>query len=95
MSSEVYKTIAADILTDQIRSDYYKGYMEGILIALSEGLNVMGSMAWSFVDNLEWADGYMVKFGMQRVDFDSPTLDRSYKASFFQYVDIFKKYVQQ
>ncbi|PSR90668.1 glycoside hydrolase superfamily [Coniella lustricola] len=92
---EVYKTIVADVLTDQIRSDYYKAYMEGILIALSEGLNIMGSLAWSFVDNLEWADGYTVKFGMQRVDFDSPSLDRSYKASFFQYVDVFKQYIQQ
>lgn len=92
---EVYKQIPADVLTDTIRSSYYKGYMEGVLLALSDGLNIMGTLAWSFVDNLEWSSGLMVKFGMQRVDFDSPGLERSYKASFFQYVDVYKKYVEK
>ena len=42
-----------DILYDTIRMSYYHDYMEAILIALSEGVNVAGSLAWSFVDNLE------------------------------------------
>lgn len=92
---EVYKELVPDILMDQIRSDYYKGYLEAILIGLSEGINVMGCFAWSFVDNLEWASGLQVKFGMQRVDFESPGLEREYKASFFQYVDVYKKYVEK
>lgn len=92
---EVYKQLVPDVLTDTIRSDYYRGYMEGILIGLSEGLNVMGSLAWSFVDNLEWSSGFQIKFGMQRVDFDSPGLERAYKASFFQYVDVYNKYVEK
>lgn len=90
---EAYKTGVAEILLDQIRSDYYRDYMEAILIALHDGLNVMGCLAWSFVDNLEWVSGYQIKLGMQRVDFDSPGRERSYKASFFQYVDVYKKYV--
>ncbi|CAN8102843.1 unnamed protein product [Discula destructiva] len=92
---EVYKEVAQDVLTDQIRSYYYKEYMESILMALSEGINVMGTLAWSFVDNLEWSQGFSVRFGMQRVDFESPGLERSYKASFFSYVDVYKKYVEQ
>lgn len=92
---EVYKKLVPDVLTDQIRSDYYKGYMEGVLIGLSEGINVMGTLAWSFVDNLEWSSGFQVRFGLQRVDFGSPGLERSYKASFFQYVDVYKKYVEK
>lgn len=92
---ERYKTLVPDILTDQIRTDYYRDYMEGILIGLSEGLNIVGCLAWSFVDNLEWSSGYQIKFGMQRVDFESPGRERSYKASFFQYVDVYKKYVEK
>lgn len=92
---EVYKTLMPDILTDQIRSDYYRDYMEGILIGLSEGINVLGSLAWSFVDNLEWSSGFQVKFGIQYVDFESEGLDRYYKASFFQYVDMYKRYVEK
>lgn len=91
---EVYKTGVPEILMDQIRSDYYRDYMEAILISLNDGLNVMGCLAWSFVDNLEWLSGYQIKFGMQRVDFDSPGRERSYKASFFQYVDVYNKYVE-
>ena len=63
--SEAYKTLVPDILTDQIRSDYYRDYMEGmegILIGLSEGLNVLRSLAWSFVDKLEWSSGFQVRF---------------------------------
>lgn len=92
---ELYKTLLPDILTDQIRTDYYRDYMEGILIALSEGVNVLGCLAWSFVDNLEWASGFQIKFGMQYVNLTSPGLDRYYKASFFQFVDVYQRYVER
>ena len=46
----------------------------------------------SLVDNLEWTTGFQDKFGMQYVNFSDPTLPRYYKASFFQYVDIFQTY---
>ena len=50
---EVQKTLLQDILYDTIRMSYYHDYMEAILIALSEGINVAGCLAWSFVDNFE------------------------------------------
>jgi beta-glucosidase/6-phospho-beta-glucosidase/beta-galactosidase len=40
-------------------------YMNAILIAISEGVNVVGCLAWSIVDNLEWSAGYTDKFGVQ------------------------------
>jgi len=43
--------------------------MEAILVAMSEGVNVVGTLAWSILDNLEWGDGFTVKFGMQHVNF--------------------------
>lgn len=92
---EYYQTLRPKILTDPIRSSYYHDYMEGILIALSEGLNIQGCLAWSFVDNLEWNSGFQIKFGMQYVNMSSPTLDRYYKASFFQYVDMYQQYVEK
>jgi beta-glucosidase/6-phospho-beta-glucosidase/beta-galactosidase len=39
--------------------------MEAILIAISEGVNVVGCLAWSILDNLEWSSGYQDKFGLQ------------------------------
>jgi beta-glucosidase/6-phospho-beta-glucosidase/beta-galactosidase len=62
---EALKTLKADILTDAIRSSYYRAYMQAILIAMSEGVNVVGTLAWSILDNLEWNAGYRSRFGMQ------------------------------
>jgi beta-glucosidase/6-phospho-beta-glucosidase/beta-galactosidase len=50
---ERQKTYLQDILFDPIRASYYHDYLRAILIALSEGVNVIGCLAWSFVDNFE------------------------------------------
>lgn len=34
--------------------------MEAILLAISEGVNVVGCIAWAITDNLEWADGELL-----------------------------------
>lgn len=47
------KTLLQDILYDPVRTSYFHDYMEGILIAMSEGVNVIGCLAWSFIDNYE------------------------------------------
>lgn len=54
---EEYKTLLPDILFDPIRSSYYRDYMQGVLMAISEGVPVLGTLAWSIFDNLEWAQG--------------------------------------
>ncbi|RFU23652.1 hypothetical protein B7463_g12686, partial [Scytalidium lignicola] len=89
---EQLKTLKADILMDVGRTTYYRNYMQAILMAISEGVNVVGCLAWSIMDNLEWADGYQVKFGMQYVNLT--TYERSFKASFFEYVNAFKLYAE-
>ena len=48
------KQLLGDIRFDLARSAYYDDYMQAILIAISEGVNVVGALAWSIVDNLEW-----------------------------------------
>lgn len=55
---EFYKTILPDILYDPIRSSYYHDYMEGVLIAMSEGVRVIGCLAWSLYDNFEVSPAY-------------------------------------
>jgi beta-glucosidase/6-phospho-beta-glucosidase/beta-galactosidase len=62
---EYYKTLRQDILTDPIRTLYYQDYVKALLLAISEGVNVVGALAWSIADNLEWTAGFTVKFGLQ------------------------------
>ncbi|KAK8152904.1 glycoside hydrolase superfamily [Phyllosticta citrichinensis] len=90
---EAQKTNLPDILFDPQRSAYYKDYMEAVLLALAEGTKVVGTLAWSLIDNFEWDSGNSVKFGLQYVNLT--TQERYYKASFFHYVDVFKTYLEQ
>ncbi|EME76923.1 glycoside hydrolase family 1 protein [Pseudocercospora fijiensis CIRAD86] len=92
---EAQKTLLQDILYDPIRTSYYHDYMQSVLLALSEGVNIVGTLAWSFVDNLEWNQGYGTRFGMQYVNFTDPARPRYYKSSFFEYVNAFKVYQKQ
>jgi beta-glucosidase len=48
-------------------------YLERHLLALREivakGIPVKGYFAWSLLDNFEWAEGYIRRFGLTHVDF--------------------------
>ncbi|RYP71673.1 hypothetical protein DL771_004624 [Monosporascus sp. 5C6A] len=60
-----------DILNDQFRCDYYNGYVNALAQAVTEdGCNVKGYMAWSLMDNFEWAEGYETRFGSTYVDYN-------------------------
>jgi beta-glucosidase/6-phospho-beta-glucosidase/beta-galactosidase len=87
---EELKQLVGDIRFDLARTAYFHDYMQGILMAMSEGVNVVGTLAWSILDNLEWSQGYTVKFGLQYCNFT--TQERFYKASFFEYVRAFELY---
>ncbi|KAF2183675.1 glycoside hydrolase family 1 protein [Zopfia rhizophila CBS 207.26] len=94
--SEPYESLRsslASILLDPVRSSYYRDYLSAILIALSEGVNVVGTLAWSIYDNLEWSQGYSVKFGIQYVNLT--TQERYFKASAFEYVNMFNIYQEK
>jgi len=57
-------------LNDQFRVDYYKTYVSAMKRAMDNGVNVKGYMAWSLMDNFEWARGYTERFGIHWVDFN-------------------------
>jgi beta-glucosidase len=44
--------------------------------AIDRGAGVIGYYHWSLLDNFEWADGYHPRFGLYRVDFQSPERPR-------------------
>ncbi|EEB95782.1 hypothetical protein MPER_05195, partial [Moniliophthora perniciosa FA553] len=61
-----------DAIHDQDRVDYYRGYTDALVRAASEdGVDVKAYFAWSLLDNLEWAEGYKVRYGVTFVDFET------------------------
>lgn len=68
-------------VNDCNRIRYYEEYLQQVLKAKREGVNVLGYFAWSFTDNFEWAEGYSKRFGLVYVD--HPTQRRIVKASGF------------
>ncbi len=53
------------------RAAYLRSHAHAVARALAEGIPVQGYFHWSLLDNFEWADGYSLRFGLYRVDFDT------------------------
>jgi beta-glucosidase len=54
---------------DQQRISFYKRYLQNILRAKKEGINITGYFAWTFIDNFEWVEGFHARFGLVYNDF--------------------------
>ena len=65
---------------DVARITYLDAHMRACLRAIEDGAPLKGYIAWSLMDNYEWAFGYEKRFGLVHVDFDS--LQRRPKASY-------------
>ncbi|XP_049838092.1 myrosinase 1-like [Schistocerca gregaria] len=79
------------VLNDTGRIHYLRGYVSAILRAINEdGVPMIGYTSWSLIDNLEWMDGYTMKFGLYSVDYDDPERPRTPKASVAVLADIYK-----
>lgn len=52
--------------------EYRQWWIEETIVAMeramSEGVNIIGYMHWSLLDNFEWATGWLAKFGLVAVD---------------------------
>lgn len=84
----------ADILLngavrDDARMAYLDSHLQAVREAIAKGVPVKGYMAWSLLDNYEWALGYEKRFGMVHVDFD--TLERTPKASWHAFKEMLAK----
>jgi beta-glucosidase len=75
---------------DSERIDYLCGYIDAIGRAIECGVPMRGYMAWSFLDNFEWAEGFDKRFGLVFVDFG--TQARIPKASAYWYQDLIARH---
>ncbi|KAM3955825.1 myrosinase 1-like [Aphomia sociella] len=84
-----YPTGPKNYIEDDDRIQYYKDYLEQIMLAINEdGVDVIGYTAWSLVDNFEWMDGYNVRFGLYEVNFTDPQRTRTPRKSAKFYSEI-------
>src|SRR5690606_5461362 len=56
---------------DTQRKEYLQKYITEVLRAKQDGINVQGYFVWSFTDNFEWAEGFLPRFGLVHIDYNS------------------------
>ncbi|MDY0028909.1 MAG: GH1 family beta-glucosidase [Pseudobdellovibrionaceae bacterium] len=66
-------------VNDDRRINYLTRYLRAVRQAMDDGVNIGGYFIWSLLDNMEWASGYHLRFGIVHVDYQ--TLERTPKAS--------------
>ncbi len=71
--------VEAGAVHDPERVDYFRRHVQALLRARESGVDVRGYLAWSLLDNIEWAEGFTKRFGIVRVE--PGTLDRIPKDS--------------
>ncbi len=64
---------------DPQRIQYLQEHLEQLHLAITDGVDLRGYLAWSLMDNFEWAYGYSKRFGLVYVDY--PTQKRIVKDS--------------
>jgi len=64
---------------DNLRWDFIHEHLKAVNRAMAEGVNVMGYIYWSLIDNFEWDKGFCPRFGLIKVDYN--TYKRSIRES--------------
>ncbi len=75
-------------IRDTKRRDYFIRHLAVLREVIREGIDVRGYFAWSLIDNFEWAEGYVRRFGMVYIDFQ--TQQRTLKMSGHWYRDFLR-----
>ncbi len=60
------------VVADPDRLQYYQQHLVALDPAIRQGVRVDGYFAWSLMDNFEWAEGYLKRFGIVYVDYAKP-----------------------
>jgi beta-galactosidase len=64
---------------DSKRPAYIVNHIAVMQDLIAHGMDIRGYTYWSFVDNLEWAEGYDLQFGLYGSDPTTPELERTPK----------------
>jgi beta-glucosidase len=70
-------------INDTNRISYFDQHLKACYKSIANGSDIRGYYAWSLLDNFEWELGYLRRFGLIHVDFE--TLERKIKNSGWHY----------
>lgn len=74
---------------DDMRAQYIAIQVQHMMRAKANGVDVIGHMYWSLLDNYEWALGIQKQFGLVHVNYQ--TLERTIRPSAWVYKDIIER----
>ncbi|KAF7976929.1 hypothetical protein HWV62_5340 [Athelia sp. TMB] len=61
-----------DALADKDRVKYYEGTTRVLVQSIhDDGVDVRAYFPWSLLDNFEWADGYVTRFGVTYINYET------------------------
>ncbi|MDN4037988.1 GH1 family beta-glucosidase [Massilia sp. YIM B02443] len=65
-------TVDANGEVDDVqRRQYLMRHLASLKDAIDNGVPVKGYFAWSLLDNFEWAEGYLKRFGLVHIDYET------------------------
>lgn len=76
-------------VNDLDRLNYYNDHLNAVHNAIEQGVVIDGYFAWSLMDNFEWAEGYLKRFGIVYLDYK--TQQRTIKNSGLAYKELISK----
>ena len=74
---------------DNKRADFIRSHIRAIEAAQKQGCDVRGYLHWSLIDNFEWAEGFVPRFGLIEIDY--ATQKRTIRKSAYVYKAIIEQ----
>ncbi|TAG53529.1 MAG: beta-glucosidase [Cytophagales bacterium] len=75
-------------INDEVRIKFFQDYLNQMLRAKNEGVNIKGYFCWTLTDNFEWWEGFKARFGLVYVNHQ--TQERIIKKSGLWFKDFLK-----
>ena len=75
---------------DKYRPYYIVSHVAALQQAVLEGIDVRGYFHWSLMDNWEWKQGFLQRFGLWAIDYNSPARTRSARPSAAVYSSVIR-----
>jgi beta-glucosidase len=81
-------TLINGVVNDNLRTSYLGRHISAVHQAIQKGVRIKGYYVWCMFDNLEWMMGYIRRFGITYVNFQ--TQERIPKESYYWYQSFLK-----